>query len=120
MTAVNLWRKIDAEGGTATTDYERGYNAGLTAALRHVEALGYREGVPVLPAETVAELVEALRTIFARQDPGNGNGPGHAHDQAGIWDDDLGNRATGHANLPCEWCAVWANARAVLAKVQPR
>lgn len=57
----DLWRAIDAEGGApANSDFCRGVNAGLEAASKHVEKLGYGEGDIVLPATTVQALITAI------------------------------------------------------------
>ena len=62
------------------------------------------------------DAVEALRRLVAAviDDEGDdpGNAPGHAHSRPGIWDDD---NEPAIAGKPCEKCAAWSNARAVLA-----
>lgn len=63
-----------------------------------------------------ADAVEALRRLVVAiiDDDGDdpGNAPGHAHSRPGIWDDD---NEPAIAGKPCEKCAAWSNARAVLA-----
>jgi len=76
-------------------------------------------------AATIAErdarieaLEKALGAIIRKQDNGTGNAPGHGHSRIGIWDDDPGNAAVGRANLPCEWCETWNDARATLERTR--
>ena len=62
-------------------------------------------------------VLDALRRLVAAiidDDGGDdgGNAPGHAHKVPGAWDD--GNHPS-IAGLPCELCAAWRNARAVLS-----
>lgn len=80
---------------------------GETRALaREVEALEAK----------LAAVREALAVVLRgdpdrRPWPGDrGNAPGHAHQIAGVWDDDNGDRA----GTPCEWCAAWHAALAIL------
>lgn len=53
-----------------------------------------------------------FRQVFERLD--QGRGPGHCHAIPGIWDDDPSNGDK--AGTPCEWCAMWSETRAALAK----
>jgi len=58
------------------------------------------------------EFRELLAQLVAQLDNGrdDGNAPGHAHERAGIWDDDNGMLA----GKPCAWCALWKRATNLL------
>jgi hypothetical protein len=94
---ATLHHQMRVTGTDAQELYARAAQAAATIAERRME-----------------EMREALRSIMDEQDRGDGSAPGHAHSRRGIWDDDAGNAAVGRANLPCDWCATWAKARAAL------
>ena len=65
-------------------------------------------------------MLEALRAIFAHFDNQNGgvltgNAPGHGHTVPGVWDDDNSHALAG---TKCQWCEVWANAKATIATAE--
>jgi hypothetical protein len=60
----------------------------------------------------VSAMAAALRGIFEHYGDRR-NSPGHGHTVTGVWDDDISNGT--NAGLPCEWCATWNNARAILS-----
>lgn len=67
----DLWRAIDAEGGAPdNSDFCRGVNAGLEAASKHVERLGYSEGDIVLPKVMVEAMLTALTDLWEAYDGG--------------------------------------------------
>lgn len=66
---------------------------------------------------TPPDALDALRRLVAAiidddGDDDDENAPGHAHWVPGVWDDD---NHPSIAGLPCELCAAWRNARAVLS-----
>ena len=69
------------------------------------------------PSVLDEEVVAVLFPIFAELDDGI-NGHGHGHGLPGVWDDDISNGA--NAGKPCEWCAQWADARALLTRFKDR
>jgi fructosamine-3-kinase len=56
------------------------------------------------------ELRELARKVLAELEDDPPHGPGHAHDQPGIWDAD---NEPGVAGQPCAWCATWARFKAL-------
>lgn len=55
-------------------------------------------------------LVEAERALLGKIVAHFGDrrdGPGHCHEQPGIWDSDNGEKA----GQPCDWCQTWAAIR---------
>lgn len=66
-------------------------------------------------AERVRVLEETLGKIIAKLDSRDGQAPGHHHRIKGVWDEDNGERA----GKPCEWCAEWSAARALLSRAKP-
>ena len=65
--------------------------------------------------DEVAAMAAAMLPIFAELDNGS-NGPGHGHRLPGVWDDDISNGA--NAGKPCDWCAQWSHARALLTRLK--
>lgn len=65
-----------------------------------------------------ADEIVALRRILTEIRAHYGDceqGPGHSHDEPGIWDAD---NHPALAGTQCEWCALWDNAR-VAVHVHP-
>lgn len=58
------------------------------------------------------DLIDALADVSPYGlDLSDTNAPGHGHETAGVWDDD---NAPAIAGKPCETCAAWNRARALL------
>ena len=73
----------------------------------------FARAVAALKAERDA-LREGLAGVLAGDGLRRGNG--HCHAVPGIWDDDGSNGAL--AGMPCEWCALWDRARALIGPAQ--
>lgn len=54
-----------------------------------------------------------MRELKAKGHSKDGNAPGHAHTDPGIWDADNKKELAGK---PCAWCALWNKATAALEK----
>ena len=102
--------------------HDTGGNAGIAWSGVPTETAGVmRRGTPLYdhpqPPSVQHDALAALRRLvnaIIDDDGGDddGNAPGHAHETPGVWDDD--NRAE-TAGKPCELCAAWNHARAVVA-----
>ena len=53
----------------------------------------------------VAGLRELMRSVVTELDDDDPNGPGHAHQKPGVWDE---SNKSNLAGRPCKWCALWA------------
>jgi hypothetical protein len=93
------------------------YGDNMHTLHREAAALIEQQAATIAERDARIEALEkALGAIIRKQDNGTGNAPGHGHSRIGIWDDDPGNAAVGRANLPCEWCETWNEARATLER----
>lgn len=66
-----------------------------------------------MSTDPAAALRAIALQVIEELEEGDGNGPEHAHEVRGVWDDDGGN-PLGNGELsgkPCEWCATWAKFR---------
>lgn len=114
----------EAEPVATVRVHDTGGNAGIAWSGVPTENAGVmRGGTPLYahphpPAQaTPPDALDALRRLVAAiidddGDDDDENAPGHAHWVPGVWDDD---NHPSIAGLPCELCAAWRNARAVLA-----
>jgi hypothetical protein len=104
-----LNRKIESVSAWMTSDLRAFYIEIRDALEQQAATIAERDA-------RIEALEKALGAIIRKQDNGTGNAPGHGHSRIGIWDDDPGNAAVGRANLPCEWCETWNEARATLER----
>ncbi len=68
---VSLYREIDALGGTASTDHERGYVAAIDDVLAILTRRGFSEHVEAVPADRVAFAKAIASKTYAFASPGS-------------------------------------------------
>ncbi len=82
----------------------------LDAAQRRGEELRAQVAGLEVDAERLKML---MRSVVTELDDDAPNGPGHAHEKPGVWDE---SNKSNLAGKPCKWCALWADFRLAARK----
>lgn len=66
-------------------------------------------------SDDLLKLAAVLAPVMAKLDT-KIDAPGHMHQTPGVWDADISNGE--RAGNPCEWCAQWAELRALYERAR--